>query len=96
MMKLNATPTTGPRLVKELVEPMMPCTAFGADGIPASGWPLLSADSAVSRQHNPTPEQKLAHHARHRDQFPSDRTRLARCRADAGYPATQSRGLLYV
>jgi hypothetical protein len=76
-----------PRLVKELVESVMPGTVFDVDGIPASGWPLLSAGSAVSRRYNPTPEQKLAHHtenARHKDQLPLARTRPELFRADAG------------
>ena len=73
------------RSVKRLVESMMPGTAFDADGIPASGWQLLSPASAV--WYNPTPEQKLAHHtedARHEDQLPSVRTRPEPFRADAG------------
>jgi hypothetical protein len=72
-------------LVKKLVESMMRGTAFDADGIPASGWPLLSPASAV--WYNPTPEQKLAHHtenAQHEDQLPSARTRPEPFRADAG------------
>ncbi len=67
----------GRRLAKKLVACIMPSTIFDVDGIPAWGGLLLCAGSAMTWTHNPTPEQRLAHHAedtRHDDQLPSART----------------------
>src|SRR5580704_19666212 len=65
------------RMVKKLVESIMPGTVFDVDEILDCGGPLLSADSAIARTNNPRPEQKLAHHTedpRHEDQLPSARS----------------------
>ena len=65
------------RMVKKLVEPIMPGKVFDVNGIPDSGGLLLPAGSARSRPYNPTPDQKLAHHpedTRHDEQLPSART----------------------
>ena len=65
------------RLVKKLVECIMPGTVFDVDEILDWGGPLLFADSAIARTNNPRPEQKLAHHTEntgHEDQLPSARS----------------------
>ena len=64
-------------MVKKLVACIMPSTIFDLDGIPASGGLLLSTGSAMARNYNPRPEQKLAQHTeetRYEDQLPSART----------------------
>ena len=64
-------------MVKKLVACIMPSMIFDLDGIPASGGLLLSTGSAMARNYNPRPEQKLAQHTeetRYEDQLPSART----------------------
>src|SRR5439155_1680501 len=64
------------RMVKKLVESIMPSTVFDGDGIPAWGGCYSPRVSAIARKYNPRPEQKLAHHTentKHEDQLPSAR-----------------------
>ena len=74
---LGSQSPVGARIVKKLVESIMPSTVFDGDGIPDWDGLLLSADSAIACTYNPRPEQKLAHHTentRHEDQLPSARS----------------------